>query len=65
MKKQRKHYTPEEKVALGQRIAVSLPVDLIQLLREPGQRQLAIAVLGPLFHGRGPHPGRKMRHTHC
>src|SRR2546425_4704700 len=41
--------------ALFPRVTVSLRVDVIELLHESGQRQLAIAVLGPLLHGYGLH----------
>src|SRR5579864_8405511 len=50
--------------AFFSRIALSSRVDLTQFLREPGQRQFAVAMLGPLFRGRGLHAGWKMRHAY-
>src|ERR1035438_8220609 len=46
--------------ALSSRVAVSLRVDLIQLLGEPGQRQFSVAMLRPLFRSRGLHSSGKM-----
>src|ERR1041384_2963661 len=50
--------------ALFSGVAVSLRGDLIQLLLEPGQRQLAVTMLGPFFRGRGLDSRREMSYAH-